>query len=166
MWMLILLHYPSLKYDNYIFMTNYSVIYCNLLKIHCTVLRFLKRVSFIFVGRISRQLLEHSADANLQESVAMETALHRAVVLNMLENIKVLTRSRQVDVNRRDLLGENALHKAYKCRDLVVWEGLLVAGGDVTARSSMGYTPLMKVLKERNTVAAAMMYQYSAMSPD
>ena len=120
----------------------------------------------MFPGDVARLLLDHSADANLQDSVAMETALHKAVRLNMIENIKLLTRSRHVDVNRRDFLGENAMHKAYKCRDLAVWKRLLDAGGDVTARNIMGYTPLMKALKERNTVASSMMQQHSAVSPD
>ena len=120
----------------------------------------------MFPGDVARLLLDHSADANLQDSVAMETALHKAVRLNMIENITLLTRARHVDVNRRDFLGENALHKAYKCRDLVVWKRLLVAGGDVTARNVMGYNPLMKTLKERNTVGSSMIQQHSAVSPD
>ena len=120
----------------------------------------------MFPGDVSRLLLAHSADVNLQDSVAMETSLHKAVRINMIENIKLLTRARHVDVNLRDFLGENVMHKAYKCRDLAVWKSLLVAGGDVTARNITGYTPLMKALKERNTVASAMMQQYNAVSPD
>lgn len=113
----------------------------------------------VFAGRSLHELLSRPADVNVQEKIQGHTALHKAVQLQVLDNIKVLAKAR-ADPNRQDTLGETALHSAYNIKEFSIWQQLMRLGGDVHMRNQNGHTALFKALKANNGVALAVMRQY------
>jgi ankyrin repeat protein len=104
-------------------------------------------------------LLSRPADVNVREEVQGHTALHKAVHLQSLDNIKVLCRAR-ANPNCQDLLGETPLHSAYNVQEITVWQALMQLGGDVNLKNNVGNSALLKALKAKNGVALAVMRQY------
>ena len=96
------------------------------------------------------ELLTKHPDVNVVDWIRAETALHKAVTLNMHENIRVLCRTKAINVNIQDVLGETPLHKACSNKELWLWQTLMKANGDVGVRDSYGQTPVFKALKSKN----------------
>ena len=99
------------------------------------------------------------ADVNIKDSVQGSTALHKAVALNMQDNIKILSKAR-ADPNSQDVLGETALHRAYNVKEFTIWQHLMRMSGDIHVRNEGGHTPLFKALTAKNDVALAVMRQF------
>ena len=124
-------------------------------------------------GTALREILDRpSAKIDQQDAIYGETALHKIVRFQRMENLKAIAErnakrnvkrngERNVDVNIQDFKGNTALHKASHCSNVMLWKTLLSLGGDVRAANDNFLTPKQLATKAKNFVALAMINQYS-----
>lgn len=114
------------------------------------------------LGNVLRELLRNklNIEINAVDAVAMETALHKALRHNMVENAHLLIRAGS-DVNVASVTGETSMHcAAQRLTDLSVWNALMGAHGDVTARNASGWTVRRVAEESKNSVAKSVLAQF------
>ena len=92
-----------------------------------------------------------------------ETALHKIVRLQRMENLKILLTKRKVKINVRDHQGETPLHKAANCKNVMLWKMLLERGGNAELHNDNHLTPFQLVKKAKNNEGIAIINQYNNM---
>ena len=89
----------------------------------------------------------------------MDTAVHRAIKLRMLDNLEVLMKAGP-DLKLPNVSGDTPLHLAASCTDVRVWELLLRHGGDIYLQNWQGESPVQKVIEAKNNVALGLIRAY------
>jgi ankyrin repeat protein len=120
----------------------------------------------VCTGNVLREILNHRNYAavnvnavNVTDDVAMETPLHKALQYNMLENVELLIRAGS-DVNIANVIGETCMHcAARRLTDLSLWNALIKAHGDITARKKDGWTVRRIADEAKNLVARSVLAQ-------
>ncbi len=103
--------------------------------------------------KIIEYLMENGVDADAVRRDNGQTALFRAVDLQALPVVKLLTGKGKADVNRKDIWGLSPIH--YACREASanIVKVLVEAGADPNAQDEYGFTPLHEaVLNDRKLV--------------
>ena len=118
-------------------------------------------------GRLCQLLIKAGAKINARDCLLGETALHKAVWSNAIDNVAALVRFR-ADVNAVDTAsGDTALHKAASLPnvDRSIWNVLMAAKArtDVTNFDKM--TPFEKAKRSKNKLAEILLKASELVEP-
>ena len=102
---------------------------------------------------IVNYLISKGADVNA-EAESRWTPLHRGAYNNHAEVVRLLSMLAGVDVNARDIFGQNALHLAAQKGNEALIEHLIRMGVDAHAKDNNGDTPRSVALEGRNREVA------------
>lgn len=135
-----------------------------LLKAECFDVRtcLIDLAIILFSGRLCHILISHGAHADIKDSLLGETALHKAVRSNAIDNVSILIRCR-VNVDTADTAtGDTALHKAaaQPTVDRAIWNALLAAKAKINIQNLDGLTAADKAQRANNSLAIAVLRAY------
>lgn len=107
-------------------------------------------------GKLCSELLQRGAKVNEADEIYGETALQKAVKANMADNVRVLI-NYEADINKQDLAGNTALHKAASVvQHFDILHMLLSRGGKLNVTNKDGRTPTDFVNDAKNNTAKAL----------
>lgn len=100
--------------------------------------------------------MQRGAKVNEADEIYGETALQKAVKANMADNVRVLI-NYEADINKQDLAGNTALHKAASVvQHFDILHMLLSRGGKLNVTNKDGRTPMDFVNDAKNNTAKAL----------
>jgi len=108
------------------------------------------------------KLIASGSSLDAVDNLFGETALHKAVKSNAIDNVFVLIKSR-ANVNMADSsTGDTALHKAASLPsvDRAIWNALLAAKAKVDIQNLDGLTAMDKAQRAKNTLGVALLRAY------
>lgn len=102
-------------------------------------------------GKLCAELLKYRARVDVCDSISGDSALHKAVAANMVENVRILLQG-GASPNSADNQGNTPMHKAARnCTDLEIWHLLVRCGGKLDTINVNKETPLTVAQEAKNS---------------
>lgn len=102
-------------------------------------------------GKLCAELLKYRARVDVCDSISGDSALHKAVAANMVENVRILLQGGACP-NSADNQGNTPMHKAARnCTDLEIWHLLVRCGGKLDTINVNKETPLTVAQEAKNS---------------